>query len=65
MTNLLVDIFDDGVDGCDDDFRDLQQDGMGAAVVVSNKGVTEAKTTLLCTLLPGKWNPKRRSCRKF
>ena len=51
---MLVDIFDDVVNGSDDDFlfccQDLQQ--LGAAVVVSDKGVTEAKTTLFCSLLP-------------
>ena len=52
---MLVDIFDDVVDGSEDDFQfccqDLQQQ-LGAAVVVSDKGVTEAKITLFCSLLP-------------
>ena len=54
---MRVDIFDDIFDGSDDDFQfccqDLQQQQqLGAAVVVSDKGVTEAKTTLFCSLLP-------------
>ena len=53
---MRVDIFDDVFDGSDDDFQfccqDLQQQQLGAAVLVSNKGVTAAKTTLFCSLLP-------------
>ena len=60
VTNVMVDIFDAVIDGSDHDFVFLPSRLALAAwvqhlltVVVSNKGVTEAKTTLLlCSLLP-------------
>ena len=77
VTMTMVDIFDDVVDGSDDDFLFLAMktcSSMGwvqprLTVVVSNKAVTEAKTTLCCAVFSlertKKWNPKRQGCRKF